>query len=140
MRKICRGWNCINEIIIHDGGYTVCKDYASHQFKDMLNGEPSLLNAIEGAKKVAAEERGCQLAAELLQAQEEIANLCRDMAVADSNLNCAYNEIDDLQEWVYDYEEASNKHHKAKGKQKAVEPRKHTHTDAYNTDDDPLSW
>jgi hypothetical protein len=96
MRKICRGWNCINEIIVHDGGCTVCKDYAYHWFKDMLNREPSLLNAIKGAKKAVAEERGHQLAAKLLQAQEEITNLHRDMAIADSKLNHAYNEIDDL--------------------------------------------
>jgi hypothetical protein len=31
----------------------------------MLNREPSLLNAVKGAKKAVAEERDCQLAAEL---------------------------------------------------------------------------
>jgi hypothetical protein len=65
MKKICRGCNCVNKIIVHDGGCMVCKDYAYHWFKDMLNGKPSLLDAVEGAK-VAAKERGCQLAAELL--------------------------------------------------------------------------
>jgi hypothetical protein len=64
-----------------------------------------------------------------------------NMAVADSKLDHAFNEIDDLQEWVYDYEEASNDHCKAKGKQKAVaKPRKCTHNDTYDTDNNLLSW
>jgi hypothetical protein len=63
------------------------------------------------------------------------------MAIADSKLDHAYNEIGDLWEQVYDYEEASNKCCKAKGKQKAVvEPRKCARTDAYDTNDDLLSW
>jgi hypothetical protein len=41
---------------------------------------------------------------------------------------------------VYNYEETSNECCKAKGKQKEVEPRKHARTDAYDTDDDLLSW
>jgi hypothetical protein len=56
----------MNKIIVHDRRCMVCKDYAYHQFKDMLTREPSLLNAIKGAKKAVTKERGCQMAAELL--------------------------------------------------------------------------
>jgi hypothetical protein len=63
------------------------------------------------------------------------------MAVADSKLNHAYNEINNLQEQVYDYEEASSSHSKSKGKQKVVaKPRKCACANTYDTDNNPLSW